>query len=143
MNENELALVNLSRATPSFGSPMNLLEVIKVNIFIPLPYGTNIGESLGTWFCHWKCAQMVFATNSKRMWEWNQQRKEELDRGEVEAVIKALKLLRVKSEEARVMCQATVRYYEQNKERMRYNIFRAQGFFVGSPDLSNLFCLVE
>lgn len=81
---------------------------------------------------YWKCARIVFSTKSKRQRQWAESRKEELDRGNVEAVIKALRQLRPKNEESKKMIDLTVKYFEQNKERMRYNVFRDQGLFVGS-----------
>lgn len=81
---------------------------------------------------YWNCARIVFGTNSQRQRQWAECRQEELDSGNVEAVIKALRRLRPKNEEAKKMIDSTVKYFEQNKKRMRYNVFRAQGLFVGS-----------
>lgn len=81
---------------------------------------------------YWECARLMFKDKSRRQWRWAERRREELDRGDVEAVIKALKRLRPKSEETRRLCRSTIGYYEQNKERMRYDRFRALGLFVGS-----------
>lgn len=88
---------------------------------------------------YWECVRVMFKDKSKRQWRWTQKRKEELDRGDVEAVIKALKRLhlpkgsiRTKTDEARSLCKSTIRYYEQNKERMRYNLYAGCGLFVGS-----------
>jgi hypothetical protein len=81
---------------------------------------------------YWSCARVIFGDKSRRLWRWTEKRKEELDRGDVEAVIKALKRLHPKTDEARRACEAAVGYYKQNKERMRYNAFRSRGLFVGS-----------
>ena len=81
---------------------------------------------------YWACARLMFKDKSRRQWRWAEKRKEELDKGEVETVIKALKRLQPKTDEARRVCESTIRYYEQNKERMRYNIYRERGLFVGS-----------
>ncbi len=81
---------------------------------------------------YWDCAKLVFANNDKRMHQWAGKRKEELDSGNVEAVIKAIKRLRPKTDEGEKICQSSIHYFEQNKERMRYNKFREQGLFVGS-----------
>ncbi len=81
---------------------------------------------------YWDCARMVFADNIKRMQQWTEQRKEDLDNGNVEAVIRAIKRLHPKNEEARKICKSSIRYFEQNKNRMRYDKFRSQGLFVGS-----------
>lgn len=81
---------------------------------------------------YWNCARIVFGSNSQRQRPWAQERQKELDSGNVEAVIKALKRLRPKNEETKKIRDSTVKYFEQNKERMRYNVFRAQGLFIGS-----------
>lgn len=81
---------------------------------------------------YWSCARLVFNQKSRRLWRWTEKRKEELDEGNVEAVIKSIKRLHPKTDEARRVCGSTIGYYEQNKERMRYNKFRARGLFVGS-----------
>ena len=74
----------------------------------------------------------MFNQKSRRLWRWTERRKEELNDGNVEAVIRALRRLNPNTEEARQLIRSTIGYYEQNKERMRYNKFRALGLFVGS-----------
>ncbi len=81
---------------------------------------------------YWECARLVFPTKSQRLREWTEKRKEELDSGNVEAVIKAIKRLRPKTEQAVQACRSSIGYFKQNKKRMRYDKFRAQGLFVGS-----------
>jgi len=81
---------------------------------------------------YWDTARLVFPAKSKQIFKWTKRRKEELDSGNVEAVIKALRRLRPKTEEAQQSCQSSIGYFEQNKKRMRYDKFRAQGLFVGS-----------
>lgn len=81
---------------------------------------------------YWTIARLMFKERSGRMWRWTNKRMEELDRGDVEAVIRALKRLNPKAEATRRELSRTIRYYEQNRERMRYDKFRALGLFVGS-----------
>lgn len=81
---------------------------------------------------YWEVGRLVFKEKSRRLWRWAEKRKEELDRGDVGAVIKALKRLTPKTEEIRREVDKTIGYYDQNKERMRYNRFRERGLFVGS-----------
>lgn len=57
---------------------------------------------------YWECARLMFKDKSRRQWRWAERRREELDRGDVEAVIKALKRLRPKSEETRRLCRSTI-----------------------------------
>lgn len=81
---------------------------------------------------YWNIARLVFKERSRRMWRWTNKRMEELDRGDVEAVIRALKRLKPKTDAISREVDKTIGYYEQNKERMRYDNFRALGLFVGS-----------
>jgi len=81
---------------------------------------------------YWQCARLVFPAGSKKLSRWTEKRKEQLDKGNVEAVIRAIKQLRPKTEEGKQACQSSIHYFEQNKKRMRYNKFREQGLFVGS-----------
>ena len=59
-------------------------------------------------------------------------RRKELDQGEVEQVIEAIKHLSPSTEEGKEVLEREIRYFEKNKDRMRYNDFRRQGLFVGS-----------
>lgn len=81
---------------------------------------------------YWECAKLVYPAKSKRLAQWTERRKTELDQGKVEAVIKAIKRLCPKTEEAESACKSAIHYFEKNKKRMRYNRFRAEGLFVGS-----------
>ncbi len=49
MDISEIALVNLSRATPSFGSQEKLLELPEYTIFLVMPYGTTKGGQGSSW----------------------------------------------------------------------------------------------
>lgn len=68
----------------------------------------------------------------KKLHKWADRRRKELDKGQVEKVIEAIRQLSPSSEGCREICEKTINYFEKNKERMRYNIFRRRGFFVGS-----------
>ena len=81
---------------------------------------------------YWECAKLVYRAKSKRLTKWTDERKKELDEGNVEAVIRSIKKLRPKTEEAEAACKSSIHYFEKNKKRMRYNRFRAEGLFVGS-----------
>ncbi len=81
---------------------------------------------------YWDCARAVYPSYRKKQSKWAERRKRELDDGDVEAVIRAIKRLSPKNEEAEQVCKSTINYFKNNKERMRYNTFRAKGLFVGS-----------
>lgn len=81
---------------------------------------------------YWECAKLVYPNKSKRLTQWTEKRKKELDQGKVESVIKAIKRLRAKTIEAEEACERAIGYFENNKKRMRYDKFRKEGLFIGS-----------
>jgi hypothetical protein len=81
---------------------------------------------------YWNVAKAVFISNKAEMVIWADKRREELDRGDVEQVIEAIKKLKPPSDEAKEILEREIGYYEKNMGRMRYKDFREQGLFVGS-----------
>ena len=68
----------------------------------------------------------------KQTCAWANARIEELKAGDVEAVLADLRSQRPSNEEAKEAVLGLMRYLEDNRERMRYAEYRAQGFMVGS-----------
>ena len=64
--------------------------------------------------------------------EWIKARIDELDKGDIEGLIAALKKLSVKTKEETEFIDGKIGYFDRNKERMRYRRFREQGLFIGS-----------
>lgn len=64
--------------------------------------------------------------------DWAASRCEQLDEGNVPAVLKALNRLRPGDASAKKAVQQTLTYFETNADRMRYASFRSQSLFVGS-----------
>ena len=81
---------------------------------------------------YWNVARVAFANNQKGQDRWANKRREELNRGEVEKVMAAIKRLKPATEEGKEAVSGELGYFERNKERMRYADFRKQGLFVGS-----------
>lgn len=81
---------------------------------------------------YWGAGKVVLAHNKEALNKWSEKRRRELDNGDVENVIKAIKQLSPSSEKGKEVCEKAVNYFEKNKERMRYDVFRKRGFFVGS-----------
>ena len=77
-------------------------------------------------------AKMVFPSESTALNTWTEQRKQELDNGDVRAVIRALERLTPKTKAARTARDSAITYFHNNPDRMRYAEFRAKGLFVGS-----------
>jgi hypothetical protein len=81
---------------------------------------------------YWKAGRAVLDDDKKKLYKWADKRRKELDNGRVEKVIEAIRQLSPSSECYREICEKTINYFEKNKERMRYNVFRKKGYFVGS-----------
>ena len=64
--------------------------------------------------------------------QWAAARSEQLDDGDVEAVITSMKRLRPRQHNVREEVRKAIDYFQTNKERMRYAKFRSEGLFVGS-----------
>jgi hypothetical protein len=81
---------------------------------------------------YWKAGRAALDCDKAKLRAWADKRRKELDSGNVDKVIEAIKLLSPSTEDAREVCEKTINYFEKNKNRMKYNIFKKRGFFVGS-----------
>jgi len=81
---------------------------------------------------YWSVARAVFGTDLKKLNQWTERRRKELNEGKVEDVIKAIKRLTVTTPEQKKIVEGEIAFFEKNKNRMRYADFRKQGLFVGS-----------
>lgn len=81
---------------------------------------------------YWKAGRSVLDHNKEKLQKWAEKRRRELDNGNVEKVIEAIRQLAHPTDYSGEMCEKAINYFEKNKERMRYNVFRKKGFFVGS-----------
>ena len=77
-------------------------------------------------------AKLVYGAKSPRCREWLTARRDELDNGDVEAVVAAIHRLRPHDEAIREVAERESEYFRGNAARMRYADFRKQGLFVGS-----------
>lgn len=77
-------------------------------------------------------AKTVYGSNSEKSKEWSAARCEQLDRGDVEAVIASMCRLRPRDKNIQEAVETEIDYFRGNAERMRYADFRRQGLFVGS-----------
>jgi hypothetical protein len=81
---------------------------------------------------YWNAAKVAFISDKGKITSWSDKRRKELDRGDVEQVIEAIKKLIPPTEESKEVLEREIGYFERNKDRMRYYDFREQGLFVGS-----------
>ncbi len=81
---------------------------------------------------YWNVGKLYFGNDKKGLNKWTEERRKELDNGDVEIVIKAIKEFSPSTEHEKDIYEREIGYFEKNKDRMRYNEFRRQGLFVGS-----------
>jgi len=81
---------------------------------------------------YWNVAKACFGQDKERQHQWAEDRRRELDDGNVEQVIDAIKILSRVRRQKKEVCDREIGYFEKNKDRMRYADFRKRGFFVGS-----------
>ena len=77
-------------------------------------------------------AKIVYEVGSVRGKQWLATRVEELDAGEVEAVVTSLRRLRPQDRTVKDQTHKAIDYFQTNRQRMGYADFRRQGLFVGS-----------
>lgn len=93
----------------------------------------------------WAVGRAKFGNKEKELWAWVAKRETELYQGKVQAVIDAIRLVSEElgrpdetlSEQARALdprwiVHRNVGYFEENRERMNYPAYRAQGLPIGS-----------
>lgn len=81
---------------------------------------------------YWKVAKACFGPKDERLHSWTEERCRELDDGQVEEVIKAIRQCFSLTGCDTAICEKETGYFEKNKNRMRYAEFRKRGFFIGS-----------
>lgn len=81
---------------------------------------------------YWKAAKISFGSDKNMINQWTATRRTELNLGEVEQVIEAIKQLSASTEAEKELLEKEINYFDKNRDRMRYADFRSQGLFVGS-----------
>ncbi len=76
--------------------------------------------------------KMLYGPVSPEAKAWAAARCQQLDAGEIEALVASMRRLRPREELAQEAVRKGVEYFQTNAERMRYGHFRSQGLFVGS-----------
>jgi hypothetical protein len=76
--------------------------------------------------------KIVYGPANAKAMDWTAGRCEQLDQGNVPAILKALKRLRPRDASAQKAVRQALTYFESNADRMRYAKFRRQSLFVGS-----------
>jgi hypothetical protein len=80
----------------------------------------------------WDLAAKLYPNDSPAQRRWVMVRKDKLDDGKIEALVRLLHSTAVSHSELAEQIRTEANYFESNKERMRYPQFREQGLFVGS-----------
>ena len=77
-------------------------------------------------------AKVVYGPGSCEESQWAEERIKELDDGNVDAVLSAMRCLQPRTDAAKDEVRKAIGYFQTNAARMRYSHFRRQGLFVGS-----------
>lgn len=77
-------------------------------------------------------SKLIYGSDHEKSRAWSEARREQLDDGDVPAIVTAMHRLRPKHESVQKEVQHEIDYFSGNAERMRYADFRRQGLFVGS-----------
>lgn len=80
----------------------------------------------------WDLSAKLYPNDSPAQRRWVMVRKDKLDEGEIEALVRSLRSVALSYPELAGEIRTGANYFESNKERMRYPEFRKQGLFVGS-----------
>jgi len=80
----------------------------------------------------WTAAKALFGEGNPQAEEWAQDRQTELWNGQVEKVLEALRQALPEEGEVRETLQAEITYFTHQRERMRYDEYRAAGYQIGS-----------
>ena len=77
-------------------------------------------------------AKNIYGQASSKTTDWAAGRNQQLDQGNIKAVLTALGRLRPRDGAAQKVVQSALHYFQNNAQRMRYAEFRSQSLFVGS-----------
>ena len=80
----------------------------------------------------YRIAALSFGETSAEGQAWARQSEAELWEGKPEEVVQRLKRLRPKGSEAKTLVRQSIGYFADNAERMRYDRFRKEGYWIGS-----------
>jgi hypothetical protein len=81
---------------------------------------------------YWTVARSLWPHDPQRQRVWALKREKELDAGQVQKVIMAIKRLHPRLPQAREICHKEIAFFAAHGKHMRYDKFRAHGLFVGS-----------
>lgn len=81
---------------------------------------------------YWNIAKLFFENDKQRLSQWTEERRMELDQGDVGKVIAAIKKLSPLCNETKKLVEREINFFEKNRDRMRYAEFKKQKLFVGS-----------
>jgi hypothetical protein len=77
-------------------------------------------------------SKLIYGPETPKGTRWSSARIAQLDEGDVESVLRSMRRLQPTGAKAKEALRKTIKYFENNRERMRYQEFRRQGLFVGS-----------
>jgi hypothetical protein len=80
----------------------------------------------------WMLGAKLYPADDQQRRRWVHQMIWKLDAGRVESLVKQLHAFPTRQTELRQVLATEADYFERNRDRMRYPVFRKQGLFIGS-----------
>jgi hypothetical protein len=80
----------------------------------------------------WELSAKLFPTDERGRIRWTTRLLDQLKKGKIEALVKALRVFPAPNDELAHILANEADYFQRNADRMRYPQFRAEGLFVGS-----------
>ncbi len=80
----------------------------------------------------WSAGHVLYPDDEKNRKRWVGSRIEQLDRGDIPALLKAFDRTHVPNEKVGETLRKEREYFRKNRARMRYRKFKAEGLFLGS-----------
>lgn len=80
----------------------------------------------------WDVSKTIYEYKEKTMKNYAEKLILYLKNGNIEKIIKSLKRIKQKTKKISEKVKETITYFKNNKQRMRYNLFREKGYFIGS-----------
>lgn len=77
-------------------------------------------------------AKALYGVMDKQANNWLEKRREQLKKGDIQALLRSLKRLHPEGNEASLVLSREIEFFRKNRERMRYYEFRKRGLFIGS-----------
>lgn len=80
----------------------------------------------------WTIGNLLYGDGEPEVKQFTSPHIDRLKRGQIESIIGILKRIKRGSKQVKDTIEKTIGYYENNKDKMRYSIYKRKGYFIGS-----------